>query len=469
MMAVMSSGKNVFWIRRLWVEIVSAIGIAIGIAIAAFRLEGWHRWAALLSGLSLFIPVAVLAAYTLARRRRVRDEDLLSELLMKASGFDPKLSTVGARGWGSLLESGIDTSQLQIIDRQVRFTIYRPERVRPDVWTTMLAFAYRGADANEGGADIRESFKNVQRQAAAALGPQIQGFASLTTESQHGIPREAMLRFVPRFEGLDFNPPERSFLWIEKIHREDFRFRVPRELDGQVVHGRMEVYFGIILIAGIDTTITVDSGVEPAEAEPEAAAHGGIYRKIFACYSRKDRPVVARFGAFASAFGDEFMRDWTHLRAGEVWSEQLQSMIFEADVFQLFWSNNSIESDFVRQEWEYALSLSRSSFIRPVYWEEPMPERPDRGLPPDSLRRLHFYKFKLVLDDYLDSHRLAFDSLPYLDYDRDRGDLPNYMQYIWYTLTSTGFVYLIACLVLLLLALAAFFIPIFKEIALKPH
>jgi formylglycine-generating enzyme required for sulfatase activity len=49
----------------------------------------------------------------------------------------------------------------------------------------------------------------------------------------------------------------------------------------------------------------------------------------------------------------------------------------------------------VRQEWEYALSLSRPSFVRPVYWEQPMPERPDRGLPPESLRKLHFHRFPL--------------------------------------------------------------------------
>ena len=67
-------------------------------------------------------------------------------------------------------------------------------------------------------------------------------------------------------------------------------------------------------------------------------------------------------------------------------------MIVNADVFQLFWSTNSIESDFVRQEWEFALNLGRPSFIRPVYWEEPMPERTEIGLPPASLRALHFHR-----------------------------------------------------------------------------
>ena len=66
-------------------------------------------------------------------------------------------------------------------------------------------------------------------------------------------------------------------------------------------------------------------------------------------------------------------------------------------MFQLFWSNNSIDSEFVRQEWEYALGLRRSTFIRPVYWEEPLPRNPEKGLPPQELARLHFHKFKHLI------------------------------------------------------------------------
>jgi hypothetical protein len=63
-------------------------------------------------------------------------------------------------------------------------------------------------------------------------------------------------------------------------------------------------------------------------------------------------------------------------------------MIREADVFQLFWSRQSMLSGFVRREWEYALSLRRPNFVRPTYWETPLPEGP--GLPPEALKSLHF-------------------------------------------------------------------------------
>ena len=46
----------------------------------------------------------------------------------------------------------------------------------------------------------------------------------------------------------------------------------------------------------------------------------------------------------------------------------------------------------MRQEWEYALSLNRANFIRPVYWEEPLPELREQGLPPAALKRLQFHR-----------------------------------------------------------------------------
>ena len=59
-------------------------------------------------------------------------------------------------------------------------------------------------------------------------------------------------------------------------------------------------------------------------------------------------------------------------------------------MFQLFWSWNALSSPLVREEWRQALALNRPHFVRPVYWEEPLPER--AGLPPVELKRLHFQR-----------------------------------------------------------------------------
>ena len=67
------------------------------------------------------------------------------------------------------------------------------------------------------------------------------------------------------------------------------------------------------------------------------------------------------------------MTDQRDLRSGETWSPRLLELIDQADVFQLFWSTAAMRSAHVRCEWEHALSLGRSAFVRPTYWEDPLP------------------------------------------------------------------------------------------------
>ena len=73
------------------------------------------------------------------------------------------------------------------------------------------------------------------------------------------------------------------------------------------------------------------------------------------------------------------LRDVESIRSGEVWSDALKTLIDQADIFQLFWSSNSCTSQHVKSDWDYALTLepTRASFIRPVYWEQPLPPVPD--------------------------------------------------------------------------------------------
>ena len=106
----------------------------------------------------------------------------------------------------------------------------------------------------------------------------------------------------------------------------------------------------------------------------------------------EDRPIAEQFGRFARAMGDEYLSRCTALRAGDAWDERLPEVIGAADVFQLFWSRNALASPLVEREWRHALSLGRPQFVRPVYWEEPLPTDPARDLPPDTLRRLYFQK-----------------------------------------------------------------------------
>jgi len=114
--------------------------------------------------------------------------------------------------------------------------------------------------------------------------------------------------------------------------------------------------------------------------------------KIFASYSRKNVDIVVQFEDVVQTLGDRYLRDFRDLRSGEDWSDRIMELIQEADTFQLFWSSNFMYSQFVRSEWEYALALIRENFIRPVYWEHPLPKDENERLPPPELARLHFQR-----------------------------------------------------------------------------
>ena len=300
------------------------------------------------------------------------------------------------------------------LDENVQFTVYRPNRVRPQEWYTMLAFAHLSERPPDAPAAF-DPVEEVRKQAVQILGDEARDYRTIAADSRLAVPREGELVMVPDMPGVEFNPPFSTFLWQEPVHRQEFRLRASAAANGQAVWGRLSVYLGSILLAEVGLSIRVDSNYDPkSKTAPQDVAQARAFRRIFASYSHKDVSIVEQFERIARASGDDFIRDWTHLRAGEVWNDRLKEMINAATIFQLFWSSNSMMSSFVRQEWEYALSLNRANFIRPVYWEEPFPELREQGLPPASLKRLQFHRLingagshPQITPDEADTERIA--------------------------------------------------------------
>jgi hypothetical protein len=270
----------------------------------------------------------------------------------------------------------------------VQFTVYRPDAIAPEVWTDFLVFAHlaRPRPDTPGAPDPLDE---VRRQAEAALGEALPQFSSLRADAAAAVPREGELVLVPTMEGVRFHPPERRLLWLDDVHGEHFKMRAGRALDGSTARGRLLVRLGAIVLADIPLAIHVTAAA-PAKPELRPAESAPRYRRIFASYSHRDVDVVHQFERYAKGLGDRYLRDVVHLRAGEVWTSALERLIAEADVFQLFWSEHSMRSPYVRREWEYALALGRDRFVCPTYWTRPLPEDPALGLPPAALRDLEF-------------------------------------------------------------------------------
>ena len=278
------------------------------------------------------------------------------------------------------------------LHEDVQFSVYRPRVVAPLEWYPLVVFAHLDELASELSAEDRQAIREIEDQAREAFAEVPQGSSGETEDSLFAIPDEAEITFVPEIPGVRFNPPRATFLWLEALHREDFRMQAAAALDGKVARGRLTVFWGKIILAELNLKIQVDSRLAAVPgAVPEVREDGRPYHEIFASYSHKDTLIVEEFERYIQSLGDRYLIDCKTLRAGEVWDDRLRELIRKAGVFQLFWSRNAMQSTFVEQEWRYALSLGREGFVRPTYWEEPLPELRERGLPPEDLRRLHFY------------------------------------------------------------------------------
>lgn len=270
----------------------------------------------------------------------------------------------------------------------VQFTVYRPKAITPETWHRLLAFAHLDERPPDAPPDELDPKAEVQRQAEQSLGHKIRSYQQATQDSLDKIPHEGELTFVPEMEGVRFDPPQQSIRFLESVNRVEFRMLAGADRDGQTLRGRLSVFLGAILLADVPLRIAVDSRQrETPKPEPLPLRR---YRKIFASYSHHDLAIVEQFERFAETLGDRYLRDWKDLRSGERWDRRLLQMIEEADVFQLFWSSHSMRSPYCRREWEHALSLNKEGFIRPTYWENPLPQLEAEGLPPRPLLDLHF-------------------------------------------------------------------------------
>lgn len=332
---------------------------------------------------------------------QLEDARLLSTLQGRDSEPDRRsrgldLSVPATRDKGLDEQPHLPPEKPLAVHENVTFTVYKPKVVAPLEWYPLLAFAHLEdlpEDARRPGEpSLREQ---VEAQAAAALGSRLQDYAGASEDASQAVPHEAEITFVPVLPGFRVNPPQATFLFLEPIQKEEFRLQAPPDLDGRTVRGRLSVYYGHILLAEMSLRVRVDSRsrvLSPAEVETEREAIRP-YRDVFASYSHKDTPIVLEFERYLRALGDRYLIDRDTLRAGQIWDDRLQGMIREADVFQLFWSRNAMQSPFVEKEWRYALALRRESFVRPVYWEDPLPSLPEKGLPPEELSRHQFHFF----------------------------------------------------------------------------
>jgi hypothetical protein len=284
----------------------------------------------------------------------------------------------------------------QRLHQDVQFTAYRPKTITRQRWSTMLAFAHH-VDVLEDDPEQVDPIEEVRRQAERILGENLDSYRSTSQDTNHAIPDQSLLTFVPEADGVEFNPASRSFHFNESVHREEFRVRARTGREDTTARGRLNVFLGNLLIAEVPLAFRIIDDLDGPKtaadrAEQYERQRGRRFTQIYASCCPEDAPVVGELQSYIKTLGVgcRITSAATHLRNDSQLDDQLRDWIRSSDVFQLFWSSNSMRSSFARSEWEYAISLQRDGFVRPVYWEEPLPADPNRGLPPEDLRRLTF-------------------------------------------------------------------------------
>ena len=276
-------------------------------------------------------------------------------------------------------------------DDDVRFTVYRPQALSPEVWASLLVFAHKTDLVIRPDQAPLDPGKQVEDIARAHFGNVPVRQAS--GDARGVVFRGARLRVAPDLPGLVCNPAESEFDWWEPVHQAEFRLLAGLSLLGSVVRGAVRVWCGSLLLGEVSLAITITAGTSGAES-PVVTESAPRYRKIFPSYSHDDREIVDAFAEAARALGDQYLQDVLALRSAERWQSRLTELIEEADIFQLFWYSNSMRSRYCREEWEHALALRRPLFVRPLYWEDPLPHDAAMGLPPTALRELEFVRVR---------------------------------------------------------------------------
>ncbi len=255
----------------------------------------------------------------------------------------------------------------------VQFLAYAPREVTPNIWLPLRAYVFKATAAAA-----------VTADATQQLGSLLPSYRTVERSAQSAIAEGALIVATPTLDGFQFNPPSAQMAFYDAFERFDFKLRATSAALDQASNGRITFTVEGVIVADVPLSIYVSQSTS-SDTSSVASPTRPIYRSIFCSYSRQDTQIVQRVERAVQALGDTFLRDVESLKSGEDWQKQLPRLIAEADIFQLFWSSASARSDAVKQEWTYALSLKRDvGFIRPVYWQLPMPS------PPAELAAINF-------------------------------------------------------------------------------
>jgi hypothetical protein len=277
-----------------------------------------------------------------------------------------------------------------VLDQDVQFTVYRPAALPAADRASMLVFAHKTDLVMDPVSGPVDPVEEVRARARAHFGRVRTRTNQVDAEAP--LIRGGQISIVPELPGIRCDPAAADLVWRQPVHQVEFQLYAGPELGGSVVRGWVRIWCGPLIIGQLPIALPVAPvGTDPAAVPAGLTGESVLrHRRIFPSYSHRDAHMVEPFVVAARVIGDKYLQEVLELCSGDEWQEGVLELIDSADAFQLFWSTNSMRSEYCRREWEYALALPRQHFVYPVYWEDPLPRAPELGLPSEELNRLHF-------------------------------------------------------------------------------
>jgi hypothetical protein len=263
------------------------------------------------------------------------------------------------------------------IERPVLTAAY-PEAVVLGSWYQMEIFLY-----------LRKYQDIVEHEIQKLQQVQGSGYESVKAYLSDTIPEGTRISISVSSEDFDLNPDEISIKWFEDYYRFPFRVRLRKQAESEVEASiTIQVLADDLPIGELIVSTGVTAG---GVTQKINTAHMQWYSDIFASYAHQDMAVVQHFRQRYEALGMTLFVDEYGLRSGVEWEKALLKQIRASDIFQLFWSPAASSSKNVTWEWQNALELvpiKGSAFIRPIFWQDPMPAAPK------ELSTLHFRRIR---------------------------------------------------------------------------
>jgi len=216
----------------------------------------------------------------------------------------------------------------------------------------------------------------AQRRGSKALGLEVPLGTELTVHLSFG-------------RNVEVDEPIQNIRWLGSASSVGFDVRIPTQADYEHLIGTVGISASSIPLGNIKFKISVrhdDKTVFPT-ATGETAVR---YRRAFISYCSEDRDAVLERVQMLRLARIEFFQDLISLEPGQQWERVLQTLINDADLFLLFWSNAARRSHWVAQEIAHALARKAGDDFAAPEIIPILLEGPPFPPPPDALSHLHF-------------------------------------------------------------------------------